>query len=400
MPIWGRKRREALEALSSAKKLIIKVKKKGIDTSQAETLYKEAKSAIKNRRYNQALEGIEEAKKSAKRAYAKGIKERLKLRVSTLSKSIDEMQSKNLDTEGLKGFLQEAETSLKGGVKDYKHGLKAAREGLRKAEDKLEKFHRVTGLLASTGALLRRMEDRSPDLKALNVHKDSLSKLEKLKSNGKIKSSLKEAEKFHAEVKDTMDRFSKAHDSIKALKKVVKDGEVLDADIGDLSKLHDAKVLLIDGEFEKACKIADNSREDISTLLIKHKDAKYHVDMATERILEVKNWGFSAFEAERPLNTAKEALRNQEFEKAIALSKESKEKASTIRERHKRSLELIRLAKEEVEKIKAKGVDTSGMEDIISEAEEDFDKGDYSASEERIMGFFEMVRDYGITIPT
>jgi len=237
------------------------------------------------------------------------------------------------------------------------------------------------------------MEDGSPDLRVLEGQKKSLLKLEKLKSNGKIKSSLKEAEKLHAEVKNTMDRFSKAHDSIKALQKVVKDGEVLEADIKDLSKLHDAEVLLIDGDFEKASKIADNSREDISAMLKKHKDAKYHVDMATERILEVKNWGFSAFEAERPLNTAKEALRNQEFEKAIALSKESKEKASTIRERHKRSLELIRLAKEEVEKIKAKGVDTSGMENIISEAEKEFYKGDYGASDEKISRVFEVVKE-------
>lgn len=393
MPIWGRKRREALEALSSAKKLIIKVKKKGIDTSKAEKLYKEAKSAIKNRRYSQALEGIEEAKKSAKRAYAKDIKERLKLRVSSLSKSIDEMQLKNLDTKGLKRFLNEAEASLKGRVKDYRRGLKAAREGLKKAENKLEKYQRVTDLLASTSILLRRMEDRSPDLKVLDGHKEIFSKLEKLKSNGKIKSSLKEAEKLHEEVKNTMDRFSKAHDSINALKKVVKDGEVLEADIEDLSKLRDAETLLIDGEFEKAYQIADDSRESISALLIKHKDAKYHVDTAMERVLEVKNWGFSAFEAERPLNTAKEALKNQEFERAIALSEESKEKASTIRERHKRSLELIRLAKEEVEKIKAKGVDTSGMEDIISEAENEFYKGDYGASEEKISRIFQVVKE-------
>lgn len=393
MPIWGRKRREALEALSSAKKLIIKVKKKGIHTSEAETLYKEAKSAIKNRRYSQALEGIEEAKKSAKRAYTKGIKERLKLRVSRLSKNIDEMQLKNLDTGGLKGFLKEAEDSLKGGIKDYKRGWKAASEGLRRAENRLEKFQRVTNLLDSTATLLRRIEDRSPDLKILEGYNKILSKLEKLRSNGKIKSSLKEAEKLHDEVKSTMDRFSKAHDSIKALKKVVKDGEVLEADIEDLSKLHDAEALLIDGEFEKANQIADNSREGISAHLKKHKDAKHHVDMATEKVLEVKNWGFSAFEAERPLNSAKEALKNREFERAIALSKESKEKASTIRERHKRSLELISLAKEKVEQIKAKGGDISGMEDIISEAENEFYKGDYGASEEKISRIFEVVKE-------
>ena len=65
MPIWGGKRKEAEEALSQAKALIIKVKKRGIDTSYAERMYREAKSALQNRRYSDAFEGIKKAKKSA-----------------------------------------------------------------------------------------------------------------------------------------------------------------------------------------------------------------------------------------------------------------------------------------------------------------------------------------------
>jgi len=139
--------------------------------------------------------------------------------------------------------------------------------------------------------------------------------------------------------------------------------------------------------------IADKSREEISDVLKKHKDARYHVDMAQEKVTEVKSWGFSAFEAERELNSAKEALKNHEFEKAIALSKESKEKAGKIRERHKRLSELIRSAKEEVENLKAKGVDTSDIEQIISEAENEFYKGDYGASEEIIDRVFKAVKE-------
>ncbi|UCG69227.1 MAG: hypothetical protein JSV09_15855 [Thermoplasmata archaeon] len=140
MPAWGRRKQESLEALSSAKKLIIKVKKKGIDTSEAEELYKEAKLAIKNRKYSSALESLENAEKSAKKSYAKGIKRRLKVRISKLSNKIDEMREKNLDTKRIEGLLKETKTSLSGGPKKYKYGLKVSREGLRRAEDKLEKF--------------------------------------------------------------------------------------------------------------------------------------------------------------------------------------------------------------------------------------------------------------------
>lgn len=392
MPIWGRRKKEAQEALSSAKELIIKVKKRGIHTSEAEDLYKEAKEAIKNRRYSEALENIEEAKESARRAYAKGIKGMLRQRVSKLSEKIDEMQKKNLDTKGLNRSLKEAKASLKGGVKGYKHGLKAAKEGLRRAEDNLKKFDRVSELLASTRTLLRRMEDYSPDLSVLRPNKKRLDSLEKMKTSGKIEVALKETEKLHVEVENIMKRFSEACKSVKALEKVVKDGEVLDANIESLSKLEDAEAELIEGKFEKACKIADESREAISAVLRKHKDARYYVGTAEEKVFEVKNWGFSTFEAERALNSAKEALRNHDFERAVALSKESKDKASTIRERHKRSLELIQSAKEELEKIKARGGDISDIEEIIGEAENEFYKGDYGASEEKIERVLEAVR--------
>jgi hypothetical protein len=393
LPIWGRRKREAQEALSSAKEIIIKVKKKGIDTSLAEGLYKEAKKAIKNRKYSDALQKMEEAKKSAKLAYAKGIKGRLQLRISMLEKKIGEMKAKNLETKVLSISLKKAKTSLKGGVKDYKQGLKAAKEGLGRAEEKLEKFERFSGYLVSTGTLLRRMGDYSPDLSVLKVHKERLLTLEKLKSNGKIETGLKEAKNLFEDVKNTMDRLSEAYDSIKALEKVVKDGDVLGANIDSLSKLQDAKALLNEAKFESTCKIADKSREEISAVLKKHKDARYHVNMAQEKVTEVKSWGFSAFEAERELNSAKDALKNHEFEKAIALSKESKEKAGKIRERHKRLSELIRSAKEEVGSLRAKGVDTSDIEQIISEAENEFYKGDYGASEEIIDRVFEAVKE-------
>ncbi len=393
MPIWGRSKREAHEALSSAKEIIIKVKKKGIDTSLAEGWYKEAKKAIKNRRYSDALDRIEKAKKSGKLAYAKGIEDRLKLRISMLEKRIGEMNAKNLDTKVLSISLKKAKSSLKDGVKGYKKGLKVAKEGLDRAEEKLEKFEKLSGHLSFTAKLLRRMEDYSPNLSVLKVQKERLLSVEKLKENGKIENALKEAKNLFEDVNNIMQNFSSAQDSINALEKVIRDGDVLEANIGSLSKMEDAKTLFLKGEFESSIKIADANREEISDLLQKHKDAKHYVDIAKEKVSDVKNWGFSAFEAEKELNSAKEALKNHEFEKAIALSKESKEKVGKIRERHKRSLELIHSAKEEVENLKARGVDTTDIEQIIRNAENEFNKGDYGTSEEIIGRVFELTRN-------
>ncbi|UCG69228.1 MAG: hypothetical protein JSV09_15860 [Thermoplasmata archaeon] len=246
--------------------------------------------------------------------------------------------------------------------------------------------------MTSNATFLRRMGDSRPNLLALKEYKERLETVENLKSMGKIESALKEAEKLNKEVKNTFDMFYMSLDSIIALEKVVKDADVLEADLGDLSKLQESEALLMEGKFENAMEIADENREEISKLLKKHKDAKYQVDMAMEKIQEAKNWGFSVFEAERSLQSAKEALKNHDFAKAVTKSMESKEKASTIRERHRRSLELIQKANNEMEKFKEKGAKSSEMEEIVKEAEFEFDRGDYTASEEKIGRFFEIIK--------
>ncbi|ODS40048.1 MAG: hypothetical protein A7315_09760 [Candidatus Altiarchaeales archaeon WOR_SM1_79] len=384
MPVWGRKKKETQEALSSAKSLIMKVKKKGLDTAEAESLYKEGKRFLKSGKYIFAMEKIEEAKKSAKRTYAKGIKDRLKFRISQLDERIREMEGKNLKTEKTGKYLKEAKDSLKGGVREYKKGLRSAKEGLKLAEHRLETYNKVSGFLDSTGTFLRRMEDLSPNLKILEIHKKELEKLNNLKSKGKVKTALMEAEKLHTDVKKISEKYSRAQKSIEALKKSVRDAEILEANIDKLSNLDEINSIFMDGKFESAYNIAEKSRKEIEAILKDHKEAKFHVDTAIGKVLEVKSWGFSAYEAEKSLNLAKEALKNRDFEKATAIAEESKEKASTIRERHKRSLELIQKAKKDLMRMKAQGKDISEMQEIIREAESEFDRGDYTASEKKI----------------
>jgi hypothetical protein len=106
----------------------------------------------------------------------------------------------------------------------------------------------------------------------------------------------------------------------------------------------------------------------------------------------VENWGFSTYEVEKILNLAKEALKNHDFIVAKAKSKECIEKASNIRERHKESLQLIQKAKEEIEKIKAQGADIKDAENIILEAEGEFNRGNYGASQEKINGVLDQLK--------
>ena len=207
-----------------------------------------------------------------------------------------------------------------------------------------------------------------------------------------MESALKDGHKLEEEVREIKSQYSRAYDSIASFEKVVRDADVLGANVSYIEQLAQAKEMLREAEFEKASKIAKKNRKELTDFLKLYKDARYHVDLAKEAVSEAKSWGFSAFEADKALNEAKEALNNNEFEEAISKSKQSKEKASTVRERHKRSLELIQSAKDEMERAREKGFDISEMESALKNVEDDFDKGDYSALEKEINDLLGRIR--------
>jgi predicted transport protein len=209
--------------------------------------------------------------------------------------------------------------------------------------------------------------------------------------HGEIDSAEDEAKILKNDVEQTYKHFKVAFDSITAFEKVMSDAKVLGANIDYQTKFLKAQDLMLKSKFKDTSKIADWCTTQISEVLIRYKEAKHDVDLAKEKVNEVKSWGFSAFETEKILNSAQEALKNHDFESAKSLSKECIDKAQNIRERHKNSLELLQKAKDEVEKIKTRGIETKNMESIISEAEAEFNRGDYEATIDKLNQVFEVV---------
>jgi hypothetical protein len=384
LPLRGRKKEDAHTALVSAKTLIIKVKKMGIDTAEAEELYLEAKAQLKNKKYGPAMEGIEEAKKTVKVAYAKGIKGMLEIKKNDLDKKIKEMESRNLDTKTVKVNLKKAKGSLSGKVKELREGYKAAKDGLRLAESTLSQFNIVSGLIKSIQNLIRPISDYDPEISILSKYNERLDQIKKLVDEGKLKSAESEARLLGKELKGDNIRFLSASGSISALKKVIQDAEILEANIDYTSKFQEVHDLILYGRFTDASKIARYHTKEISSFLSEFREARHAVDLANEKVVEVKGWGFTAYEAEEALNIAKRALKDHEFEKVMKISQESREMAVSIRERHKQSLNLITKAKEELERFRSQGNQVQEIEISLSDAEDLFNRGDYGASMEKI----------------
>jgi hypothetical protein len=321
----------------------------GIDTKEAEELYLEAKAQIRNKKYGPAMEGIEEAKKTVKAAYAKGIKGMLELRTKELEKKIREMESQNLDTTTPKEDLKKAKSALSGKVNDLREGYKLAKEGLRVSENRLSRFYVISNMMKSTRNMIRPMDNYDPKMPILEEIQERLKNIENLMDEGKLKSAESQGKALVEEVEPQAMKFKEAAEAISSLRKAMQDADVLEANLDYESQFQEAHILILKGRFTDASKIALFHKNNISSLLDSFREAKHEVDLADEKVKEVKGWGFSAYEAEKALNMAEEALKNHEFEKAKEISLESREMAGNIRDRHKQSLEMIQNAKKELE---------------------------------------------------
>lgn len=384
MPLLGRRIREAEEKLLGAKKLILKVKRMGIDTREAEKIYLEAKNNLKNKKIVPTLEGIESARKSVKTAYAKGIKGMLEVKVKRLDDLVKDMKRKNLEFKKIEKDLKKGKSALDGGVKEYKAGYSAVKEGLKQAEAKLSKFNIISGFLATTRNQLRPMEDFNPNITVVIEFRKKFDDIDSDLKSGKIESLENSAKKLKENVEKAYGPFKLAHESIKTFEKNISDARILGATLDFQSEYQKAMDLILKSRFKEASEMAETNTNEISEVLTKYKEAKHEVDMAKDKVDEVKSWGFSAFESEKILNLAQEALKNHNFESAKSMSKECIEKAQNIRDRHKKSLELLHRAKDELEKFKNTGKETKNMENIISEAESEFNRGDYKATMDKL----------------
>jgi hypothetical protein len=392
LALLGKKKKEAEEALTSARKVIIKVKKMGMDTKDAEKMYLVAKRDLKNKRYGPALEGFIISKKMAKTTYAEGISGMLKLRIKALDEKISKMKMKNIKTGKVEKLLNEAKSSRKKKVKEIREGIKTAKEGLRIAKSRLSKFDIISGFMANIRSLIREFEDYNPNIETIKGYKERMDAVSELLNKGKIRAAEEMVKELSLKIKKENKSFKVAHKSVDSVKKIISDARILGANFQYQSELEEVQNLLLKGEFLQAQTLSDKTNSEIFPILQDYKEAKHHVDSATSKVLDVKNWGFSAYEVEKILDLAKDALKNHDFIDAKAKSEECIEKASNIRERHKESLELIQKAKEEIEKIKANGRDIKDAENVILEAESEFNRGNYSASQEKINGVLDRLK--------
>lgn len=388
MPLLGRRIKEAEEALFAAKNLILKVKRMGIDTEDAEKLYLEAKAHLRDKKVPLALEKIESAKKTAKMAYANGIKGMLENKVQRLKELSKDLEAKNLNSQEITNSLKDGNKALSGGVKEFKSGYRTVKQGLNLAEGKLAKYRIINGYQVSVRNLLRPMEDYNPKITVVMELRNNLDKIDKDVLSGNIENVESEAKQLKKSAERIYRHFKVAYKSINDFKKVKSDAQVLGATIEYEAKYKEAEDLMLQSKFADSAKISDWCTDQISTLLTDFKDVKHDVDLAREKVKEVKGWGFSAYESEEILKSAEEALSNHDFESAQALSADCIEKAQTIRERHKRALELIQKAKEDLEKNKDEDIDHANINEIISEAEEEFNRGNYKMAMEKLDRIF------------
>jgi hypothetical protein len=251
---------------------------------------------------------------------------------------------------------------------------------LKKTEGTLDNLRMIKDTITTTNSIIRDIKEHELEIDSILGINEDVSELKDLLEGGKIEEALPKAKKLKMEIEILRAKSIKVLESINNLQKLIFDSDVLGVNIGDKSEILDKiRESVKNSDFNEAFDASEKQQKSIISIIKEFKMAKSYVDKAESAVAKAKEWGFFPSEAQEKLDSAKDALGNNEFEKAIEMAKLAKDSASSIRENHKRTLKLIQETKEKLQFIKGSESDTTRIKEIINDAEEEFNNGNYES---------------------
>lgn len=382
----GKKKNIAKEALESADKIITRVKMKGGKVSDAKKLYEQAEAFFEEKNYEEAIEFAEKAEKKVKSTYVKHFKKKVEKNIELLKKEINEMNAAGMETKRPDFILDKSQALLeKKKLKYIKQAEKIVKIGLKKTNEGLKDLESIKECIISTNSIIRDIKEYGIEIDIIEKYENDVNKLKELFKTGNFEEAGPKAKILRKETDALKARSKRVLESISSLHKLISDADILGVNIGDRSeRLSNIEGMVKVGKFKEAYDVSETQQIVIKKIIEEFKKAKIHVDQAEVAISRAKGWGFSPSDAQEKLGNAKDALCRNAFEKAIEMANLAKESASNVREEHKLTLDLIQETKEKLDEILTTTLDTSKIKDLIKDAEDEFNSGNYRSSNTRI----------------
>ncbi|MEF8873999.1 MAG: hypothetical protein V5A88_04925 [Candidatus Thermoplasmatota archaeon] len=386
------------EMLKTLQARIKKFNKQGMDVSEAENIFEEAKECEEDEEFSEALKCIQEGHEKLDELFVEMLKEN----IEELKQEIEEAKEIDAPTEDVEEMLTEIEDLIEDEKHDKASGLlDKAFEEIREA-----KFNQVLNTIA---------ESRDYFIKAKNIGADIDEPMEML---NKAKSSLEEnnykealnwASNGREKVEDMVKDFEEAKSEIEERKeKMEKLTEIIELDLSEPEDiLSKAETKLMSKEYDKALSLVDDFDEafdkDASELIMENIDEVEKLTMVGDEIdIDMEDLSEKLEEsAERTKSSdyikGAEIVEEVENTAKDRLEDELEKTAQDIRESLKRLDKVEEDAKEKIQDILGKANNKLASERykeasrLISEAEEELDLAQIGSAEKHLQNALDVV---------
>jgi hypothetical protein len=450
--------KRAVDILQDVRGKIVALKDKGVDITELEKRFADAKPAFAEKRYADAIKIARAVNELAQQLEEETTINRVSEVISRVEKLITDCKSLSIDVASSTALLEQAKTAVD--EKKYDEAMKLAQDAEQEVErvraDKLKpivtegiiKVQAQIGKFKAAGLATERVEATFSELgtafaanefsRAAELLDECKRQLEGLEEYNKVavevnaaKTKLDAVAKLGVDLSGVQELYEKAQsalehkdyegaieysklcvaeaaklehkelaqDLIQLAETKLRDARALGVDISSAEELHTlARTAMDEHEFEKSMDYAKKCVDEIERLDQLYPQAQESIKSAERFIAELSESGLEFSVPQQLLADAKHAFESGEYGKAVELARQSETESSRLRQEYERIADSIKLAQERINYAKQLGINVSKAEELFANIQPALDNKSYADAMEYAKLSFEeadrLCKDY------
>jgi tetratricopeptide (TPR) repeat protein len=358
------------EKLAVSKDCIAIAKSLDLNTSEVELGHKKAVIFMNNGQMENAMKSAVKSAESAEELCNLKISEML----STAYSMIIEAKKIGLDVLTVEVLYQKAEEAL--ALHKYEKAAKYSSQSLDEIEEIRDESQRSANIIHLAGNYIQEAENIKADVtEAKKLLEKAFSELK----NNEYMVSIELGKKCIRSAKLAKEK--KVSDAIDLFRSLIEKSKGEGVDVSSAEKLlEDANLALADEDYSEALRLAMLSENEIEKVDLQKKMAVEIISVTAAKLKDAEKKGIAVEDVRKQLMEAANALKSNDYIKALENALESGMSLTEATEEYERSLSTLHAAQARLNESGNIGVEVDKASELLETAKEAFDKKDYGTS--------------------
>jgi hypothetical protein len=358
------------DKLALSKDCIAIAKSLDLNTSDVELGHKKAVIYMNNNQLDNAMKFATKTAESAEELCNLKISEML----SNAYSMIIEAKKIGLDVLTVEVLYQKAEEAL--ALRKYEKAAKYASQSLDEIEEIRDESQRSANIIHLAGNYIQEAENIKADVtEAKKLLEKAFAELK----NNEYMVSIELGKKCIRSAKLAKEK--KVSDAIDLFSSIIEKSKSEGVDVSGGEKLlEDAKLALNDEDYTEALRLAMLSENEIEKADLQKKMAVEIISVTAAKLKDAEKKGISVENVRKLLMEAANALKNNDYIKALESAMESGISLTEATEEYERSLSTLHAAQARLNESGNIGVEVEKASELLETAKKAFEKKDYSTS--------------------